>query len=173
LEAHHLLGALALRAGRIDEAITESSMAIELAETCELPYERALALTLLSETHLAAGRNSDATAPLMEARSTFSSLEARPALLRAEALATRLGLKLSGLGRNADLTEREMEVLHLIVAGRTNQAIADDLFISWTTARTHVSNIFRKLGVSTRAEAVDSAHRRGLARSPEFPRVDQ
>jgi DNA-binding NarL/FixJ family response regulator len=68
----------------------------------------------------------------------------------------------AALARSTDLTERELEVLRLIVAGRSNQAIADDLFISWTTARTHVSNIFRKLGVSTRAEAVDAAHRRGL-----------
>ncbi len=82
---------------------------------------------------------------------------------RAEALATRMELKPGGIVRSTDLTERELEVLRLIVAGRSNQAIADDLFISWTTARTHVSNIFRKLNVSTRAEAVDAAHRRGLA----------
>ncbi len=45
--------------------------ALELAQSCELPYDRALALTLLSEVHLAAGRSSDATAPLTEAISTL------------------------------------------------------------------------------------------------------
>jgi DNA-binding CsgD family transcriptional regulator len=57
-----------------------------------------------------------------------------------------------------------MEVLQLVVTGQTNQSIADQLFISRETARTHVSNIFRKLGVGSRAEAVDAAHRRNLVR---------
>jgi DNA-binding NarL/FixJ family response regulator len=59
------------------------------------------------------------------------------------------------------------------VAGRSNQAIADELFISWTTARTHVSHIFRKLGVGTRAEAVDAAHRRGLVAAPDETPADR
>ena len=63
----------------------------------------------------------------------------------------------------AGLTQRELDVLRLLVAGRSNQAIADGLFISRETARTHVANIFRKLDVGTRAEAVDHAHRHGLA----------
>jgi DNA-binding NarL/FixJ family response regulator len=92
---------------------------------------------------------------------------------RAESLAARAGIQPATLIRNSDLTEREREVLRLIVAGRSNQAIADDLFISWTTARTHVSNIFRKLGVSTRAEAVDAAHRRGLTGSSETRATDR
>ena len=168
LEAHRLLGEVALDAGRTDLAVTESTRAIALAESCELPYERALAQLLLSEVYLAANRRSEAAALLGEAMTILLTLEARPALQRAEVLAARAGMHPSGLARSTDLTERELEVLRLIVSGRSNQAIADDLFISWTTARTHVSNIFRKLDVSSRAEAVDIAHRRGLS-APETP----
>ena len=61
------------------------------------------------------------------------------------------------------LTPRELEVLRLLVAGRSNPEIAAALFISPRTATTHVSHIFAKLGVATRAEAVAFAHRHGLA----------
>jgi NarL family two-component system response regulator LiaR len=61
-----------------------------------------------------------------------------------------------------DLTEREREVLDLIVEGQTNPEIADHLIISESTVKTHVSNILSKLGVSTRTEAASLALRRGL-----------
>jgi DNA-binding NarL/FixJ family response regulator len=52
------------------------------------------------------------------------------------------------------LTTRELEVLRLIVAGHTNQEIADQLFIGLRTVTTHVTNILTKLGVENRAAAV-------------------
>ena len=54
----------------------------------------------------------------------------------------------------AGLTSRELDVLRLLVAGESTTAIADSLFISRETARTHVRNILGKLGVSSRAAAV-------------------
>jgi NarL family two-component system response regulator LiaR len=53
-----------------------------------------------------------------------------------------------------DLTEREREVLALMVQGRTNPQIAENLVVSRATAKAHVSNILSKLGVSNRAEAI-------------------
>ena len=53
-----------------------------------------------------------------------------------------------------DLTEREQEVLNLVVQGQSNQQIADTLVISITTAKAHMSNILSKLQVSSRAEAI-------------------
>jgi DNA-binding CsgD family transcriptional regulator len=63
----------------------------------------------------------------------------------------------------AGLTGREVEVLRLIAAGRSNRAIAQALFISPNTVLHHVSSIFAKLGVTNRAEAAAYAIRRGLA----------
>ncbi len=60
------------------------------------------------------------------------------------------------------LTEREVEVLGALAAGRTNREIADELFISVKTASVHVSNILRKLEVSGRQEAARVAHRLGV-----------
>jgi DNA-binding CsgD family transcriptional regulator/pimeloyl-ACP methyl ester carboxylesterase len=68
--------------------------------------------------------------------------------------------------READgggLSSREMEVLRLLAAGRSNQDIADQLVISLNTVRRHVSNIFDKTGVTNRVEAAQYATRNGLA----------
>lgn len=60
------------------------------------------------------------------------------------------------------LTVREAEVLHLLVDGRSNEQIADLLFISVTTVRNHVQNILRKLNVHSKLEAVSLALRKRL-----------
>jgi len=64
------------------------------------------------------------------------------------------------------LTPREREVLALVAGGRTNQQIAEELFISVKTAGIHVSNILAKLGVGNRVEAAAAAHRGGLLDDP-------
>ena len=60
------------------------------------------------------------------------------------------------------LTARELEVLELVAAGRSNREIAGELFISAKTASVHVSNILAKLGVGSRGEAAATAYRLGL-----------
>jgi NarL family two-component system response regulator LiaR len=70
----------------------------------------------------------------------------------------------SGRPPTADpLTPREVEVLRLVAQGRSNQEIADELFISETTVRTHVSNILSKLHLASRTQAALFALREGLA----------
>jgi DNA-binding NarL/FixJ family response regulator len=61
-----------------------------------------------------------------------------------------------------ELTEREIEVLNLIAAGYNNSEIAEKLVLSPKTVRNHVSNIFRKLEVADRANAIIQARERGL-----------
>jgi len=63
-----------------------------------------------------------------------------------------------------DLTSREKEVLHLMTEGKANQEIADELFLSLKTVKTHVSNILTKLEVSDRTQAVIYAFRHGLVK---------
>ena len=60
------------------------------------------------------------------------------------------------------LTEREHEILDLIAAGHSNPSIARHLFLSDKTVRNHVSNIFAKLQVADRAEAIVRAREAGL-----------
>ena len=62
----------------------------------------------------------------------------------------------------AELTDREREVLTEIGKGRRNKEIADTLFISEKTVKNHISNIFAKLEVNSRAEAALLAARQGL-----------
>ncbi len=65
------------------------------------------------------------------------------------------------------LTDRELTVLRLLATGRTNPQIGAELYISTSTASVHVSNILRKLGVSSRVQAAAIAERAGLlARRP-------
>jgi DNA-binding NarL/FixJ family response regulator len=67
----------------------------------------------------------------------------------------------------AALTSRELEVLRLVGAGKANKEIAAQLGISERTARTHVSNILRKIGLRSRTQAALWAVREGLAESPD------
>lgn len=62
-----------------------------------------------------------------------------------------------------DLTEREMDVLKLIAGGKSNQEVADSLFIGVKTVKFHVTNILAKLGVEDRTQAAIYAHKHGLA----------
>ncbi|HSK97200.1 MAG TPA: helix-turn-helix transcriptional regulator [Euzebyales bacterium] len=88
----------------------------------------------------------------------FGELGAIPDLAHLDALgAARLAAGGSGL------TPREIEVLRLVAAGKTNQAIAADLVLSEKTAARHLSNIFVKLGVGSRTAAGAHAFHHGIA----------
>lgn len=70
--------------------------------------------------------------------------------------------ELEQLIEEAELTERELEILQLIVDGYSNSAIADQLFISLGTVKTHVRNILNKLSADDRTQAAVMALRSGL-----------
>ena len=66
------------------------------------------------------------------------------------------------------LTERETEVLKLIARGKVNKQIASEMFVATSTVKTHVNNLFRKLGVSSRTQAALYAVRVGLVPTEEL-----
>lgn len=78
----------------------------------------------------------------------------------APAVAARLADRL----REPALTARELDVLRLLAAGKANKEIAAALFITEATVKAHVANVYTKLGVQSRTEAINAAVRRGLVR---------
>ena len=103
-------------------------------------------------THTLPSKSADRPAP---AGST--SLLHRPSSVAAE---SHEGHPL--LSGTSDLTERELEVLRELTGGYTNQQIAERLFISLNTTKTHVSRVYAKLGVERRTQAVEKARELGL-----------
>ena len=116
-----------------------------------------------------------ARGPLRDAEQIALELGAEPLRTAIRQVAERAGLEISASAageeepsaRRYGLTRREMEVLRLLVDGRTNRQIAGELFISEKTAGTHVSSILGKLDVASRTEAASFAHRVGLVEGAE------
>jgi DNA-binding NarL/FixJ family response regulator len=129
-------------------------------------YEVARCQWRLAEALLSRGDREQATEAARAAYQAAVQLGAEPLQGALEALARRGRLDLGGglpteraLG---GLTPRELEVLRLLVEGRSNRQIAEQLFISGKTASVHVTNILAKLGVHSRLEAAATARRLGL-----------
>ena len=162
LAAHRLLGELATDAAHWDEAEEHLQEAVALAEACAAPFERALTLLALAELRAAEGKAAEATRLLAEVRAIGQPLGAAPVLARVDALLTRLAATPTAVDQRPRLSPREVEVLRLVAAGRSNPEIAEMLFLSPRTVTTHLTHIFAKLGVTGRAEAVAVALRYGL-----------
>lgn len=137
------------------------------------PFQEASALARAARAALSGTAGSgpgrkEAALRLRRAAPIAERLGARPLSEEIAVLARRAGVSLAddaGAGSGAapdgkplGLTGREMEVLRLVAAGRSNRQIAGELFIAPGTASVHVSNILAKLGVATRAEAAARAH---------------
>jgi len=112
---------------------------------------------LLGVACRALGDDDTAALELEAARGDFANLGAAPDLTRVDEL-TRRASPIDAHG----LTPREHEVLRLIAAGKTNKAIAAELVLSERTVDRHVSNIFTKLGLSSRAAATAYAYEHRL-----------
>jgi DNA-binding NarL/FixJ family response regulator len=129
-------------------------------------HDQAWAVARIAECELAAADRHAAAHSLLHARRIGTKLRATPLLEAVEDIAGRARLDLDTGDRprvqrpeRHGLTTRELEVLHLVAHGRTNDQIASELFISPKTASVHVSHILTKLDVASRSEATTAAHR--------------
>jgi DNA-binding CsgD family transcriptional regulator/predicted negative regulator of RcsB-dependent stress response len=146
---------LQLADGQLEEAARLCDTAIDgWARVC-CPYEEARARALRGEI---ARREGDQEGAEMRWRGALAIFE-RMGAGAAGDLRAKLTEDSSPASR---LTARELEVLTLVAAGSTNRAIAETLALSVKTIDRHVSNIFVKLGVSSRAAATALAIRHGL-----------
>ena len=123
-----------------------------------MPYEEAQTCLLVAAVCEKRGDEDGRRLELETARRLFTQLDAEPCLARIAEQSERA----SSHQRIGSLSEREAQVLRLLAAGKTNRAIADELFISEKTVARHVSNIFDKLGVSSRTGATAWAFQHNL-----------
>lgn len=155
---------LSVAKGQRDDAIGQLERALEQFSRLELPLETARVRLELASA-LAEHRPEFAAAEATSAMAAFEQLgaaagaDAAASLLRSLGAPARTGLRNVGV-----LTKREQEVLRLVGLGLSNPEIAQRLFISRKTAAHHVSNLFAKLGLRNRAEAVAF-----VARAPDQP----
>jgi DNA-binding CsgD family transcriptional regulator len=155
--AAHAEGAVLLAEGDARGALSPLRHAFEAWRQAGAPYLAARVRALVGSACRALGDQEGAELELEAARSVFESLGARPDLERLAARAEE-----SATRRPHGLTARELQVLRLVATGKTNKAIATELFLSEKTVDRHVSNIFVKLDVSSRAAATAYAYQHEL-----------
>ncbi len=159
LEAMAATAAGAVSLGRSDAPAAVDSLrrAGELWRDLRLPYEAARARVQYGLALRAAGDEADGELELRSAIAAFDRLGAVP---DREATAALLA---GAASLPRDLTAREVEVLRLVAAGKSNREIAADLVISEHTVARHLQNMFGKLGVSSRSGATAFAFEHDLA----------
>jgi ATP/maltotriose-dependent transcriptional regulator MalT len=156
----HALAALARGRLQLAEAKPISAAetlqgAVNQWEELQVPYEVATATTLLAQAQRDAGDEAAAKESFARARALFEQVGA---LLDAQDVDASWRTR-----RPAGLTEREVEVLRLVASGQANKEIAAQLHLSAKTVSRHLTNIFNKVGVTSRAAATAFAFEHDLA----------
>jgi DNA-binding CsgD family transcriptional regulator len=146
-----------LAEGDIAGAATSLCQAVETWRDLGVPYEEAHTCLLMARVCERRGDQEGRRLEIEAARRLFEQLNAEFCLARIGEQPDRARSELIG-----SLSEREAQVLRLLASGKTNRAIAEELFISEKTVARHVSNIFDKLGVSSRSAATAWAYQRNL-----------
>ena len=147
-------GEVLLAEGKPREALRALRAAFGLWRELDAPYDAARVRVAIARACRALGDDETAELETAAARRVFEALGAAPALAELDGGAG---------GPSHGLSPREVEVLRHLAGGRTNREIADELGISERTVDRHVSNLYTKLDVSTRAAATAWAYEHDLA----------
>jgi DNA-binding NarL/FixJ family response regulator len=150
-------GAVCLAEGDAAAAIEELRESCVEWQAPQAPYEAARAEMLIGIARRRLGDEVTAVMELDAARSVFEQLGAAPDLARLDSFSKPPRRQLP-----AGLTAREVEILGLVAAGKTNREIAGALVVSEHTVRRHLQNIFVKVGVTSRAAATAFAFEHSL-----------
>jgi DNA-binding NarL/FixJ family response regulator len=166
----HALGEAALAEGHADVAAAQLLRAVELHETLKIPFERIQIQLRAGVAFAAAGERDASLEQFKAAHAGARELGAAPLIAQAaehvaelgESVERTLGRRAAAEHEHAGLSRRELEVLRLVAAGRTNREIAAELVLSTRTIDMHVRNILAKLGCRSRTEAATRATELGL-----------
>jgi len=156
--AAHANGAVLLAEHNPTAALSACRMAWKLWHELEVPYEAARSQVLIAQACRTLHDNDSAEIELEAACRMFQQLGARLDVARLQTF-------LDSATPPTNLTSRELQVLRLVATGRTNRAISEELGVSEKTVARHVSNIFNKLDVSSRAAATAYAFEHHLIES--------
>lgn len=156
--ANQAEGAVLLGEGAPSGAATRLRRAWRIWQELDVPYEAARCRVLSGRACRELGDEDSALMEFEAARAVFLELGVRPEVDAVDSLS---GQKRGDTGQ--PLTPRELEVLRLIAAGKSNRAIAAELYLSEKTIARHVSNILTKLSLSSRSAATAYAYQNGLA----------
>jgi DNA-binding CsgD family transcriptional regulator len=151
------MGAVMLIEGNTPAALALLRQACTTWRELQVPYEVARVRVLLGLACRELGDEDTAEMEFDAARQVFHQLGAQTDFAAVKAHSRKASTNAAG-----GLTAREMEVLRLVAAGKTNRSIATNLFLSEKTVARHVSNIFTKLGLSTRSAATAYAYQHDL-----------
>jgi len=151
-------GSVELAQGNAAVAIGLLRGAFRCWQEIDAPYLAARARVLLANACRAFGDEEAAEGELSIARATFEQLGAKPDLAKLDAMR-----RPAASSRPHGLTPRELEVLRWVATGKGNKEISSRLHLSEKTVERHLSSIFNKLGVQSRAAATAYAYKHALA----------
>jgi DNA-binding NarL/FixJ family response regulator len=163
--AQHASGAVALAEGDARAAIDPLRRAQQVWQRAGAPYLAARIRLVVARAFRALGDEDGAALEIDAARKVFVRLGAAPDVAAVDAMAAPRPRREAATHPGPEahrLSARELEVLVLVAAGKTNKAIARQLFVAEKTVDRHVSNIFAKLDVPSRAAATAWAYRNGI-----------
>lgn len=147
-----VLGRLSGARGDIDSALGCFERAREAFATLPMPVEEARLAYATGVTLRRAGRRREADEVLRAARAAYGRLGARSYVARCERELKASGVERSRAAGAGELTPQEAAVVELVVTGRTNKEVAGELYISVKTVQYHLTRVYAKLGVRSRAE---------------------